>query len=180
MKRDMHKGFTLLLSILVISMVLSVALGITSITLKELQLATIMRESESAFHAADKGIDCALFYHISYDRNIPALLWSPFPTSTVQPSTYDYPQNYLTATCNGIQLVNFANTGWTVSPTNASAATTTFRLLFGGSEDAPCAYVTIGNSNNGVDSRIVSEGYNTCEVTSPRRTLRVIEVSTNL
>ena len=183
MKKDTQNGFTLLLSILVVSMVLSVVLGITEIVIKENQLATLVRESESAFHAADKGIDCALFYHISYDRNTPPLLWSPFPTSTINsPGDYYFPQNYLTATCNGQQLQPLFDhiPPEVPSAPNSTSAYTKFHLDFGTPPGAPCVDVVVHNYDDGVNSTIVAEGYNTCDTTSPRRTLRVIEVETNL
>jgi hypothetical protein len=172
------RGFTLLLSILVISMILSVSLGITSIVIKENQLSALVRESEAAFHAADKGIDCALFYHISYDRNVPPLLWSPFPTSTIG-SSFNYPLNYLTATCDGDQIQPLFDTTPPEVPAapNGTSAYTKFRMTFA---DGSCVDVRVYNYNSGVDSTITSEGYNTCDINSPRRTLRVIEVTTNL
>jgi len=172
MKEHSQKGFALLLSILVISMILSVALGITSIVIKENQLSALVQESEAAFHAADKGIDCALFYHISYDRNTPALLWSPFPTSTVG-AGYSYPSNMNSVTCDGEQL----NTGWSVTNPAAGTWRTSFRLDF---IDGSCVDVRVENSNGGVNAVVTAEGYNTCDTTSPRRTLRVIEVRTTL
>jgi hypothetical protein len=165
------RGFTMLLSILVISMILSVALGITDIVIKEHRLSSLVRESEAAFHAADKGIDCALFYHISYDRNTPALPYAPFATS----SAFVPPPNMNTVRCNGTQL----NSVWTVTypaPSNSSGLTR-FNLLF---PDQSCVDVRVLNTSGGASSTIVSEGYNVCDVTSPKRTLRVIEVETNL
>jgi hypothetical protein len=168
-------GFTLLLSVLVISMILSVSLGITAIILRENRLSTLVLESEFAFHAADRGVDCALFYHLSYDRNTPALSWSPFPTSTVG-TGYFYPPNINTATCENTVDDRIRNL-FTVSPTSPTSAQTSFRLNF---SDGSCVDVRVLNTNSGNDSTITAEGYNTCDTNSPRRTLRVIEVSTNL
>ncbi len=189
MRETRQKGFTLLLSMLVVSMVLSVALGITEIVIKENQLATLVRESEAAFHAADKGIDCALFYHISYDRTpLPngtytTILYSPFATS----SATEFPNMSVSAgdemslvTCEDQGVNRRLDSIWSFPVARtASAATTRFRLNFGTPPNAPCVDVTVANSNNGVDSLITAEGYNTCDTNSPRRTLRVIEVTTN-
>lgn len=176
------RGFALLLSVLVISMILSVALGITDIVLKENQLSALVRESEAAFHAADKGIDCALFYHISYDRNSPQLLWSPFPTSTNtggSPSQKYYPPpDADTASCDGDQLDMLPS--WVVTNTNATEAKTSFHLDFGTPPNAPCVDVSVYNKNGGATTTITAEGYNTCNTASPIRTLRVIEVTTSI
>jgi Tfp pilus assembly protein PilX len=180
MTHDSQKGFTLLLSVLVISMVLSIALGITDIILKENRLSTLVKESEAAFHAADKGIDCALFYHIAYGQNtvagVPAPLnYSPFTTST----DFQLPSNMNSVTCDGTVLNTLPSWSRSNPAPSTSSGLTTFRLDFA---DGSCADVRILNYNSGTsnDSTITSEGYNTCDVTSPKRTLRVIEVTTNL
>lgn len=166
-----NNGFTLLLSILIISMILSVALGITSIVIKENQLSALVKESEAAFHAADKGIDCALFYHISYDRTSPALRYSPFSTS----SAFELPPNMNLVTCNGVRLDSL----WSVTEA-INSGTTEFELNFGPGISDPCVKVTVANTNGGVNTAITAEGYNTCDPQSSRRTLRVIAVDTNL
>ena len=56
-----NKGFTLLLSLLVISVILSVGLGVSNIMIKELKLSGLGRESQVAFYAADAGVECFFF-----------------------------------------------------------------------------------------------------------------------
>lgn len=80
----LNKGFTLLLSILVVSVILSVGLGIFDIMTKELKLSGVGRESQIAFYAADAGIECFFYWEIKhpgladsafayYDNNPPAI-----------------------------------------------------------------------------------------------------------
>ncbi len=57
-------GFTLLLSLIVVSAVLSVGLGVFDIVYRELILSGIGRESQKAFYAADTGIECALYWDV--------------------------------------------------------------------------------------------------------------------
>ena len=59
-------GFTLLLSILVVSVILSVGLGIFDIMTKELKLSGLGRESQIAFYAADAGIECFFYWEIKH------------------------------------------------------------------------------------------------------------------
>lgn len=61
-----QKGFTLLLSLLVISIILSVGFGVFDIMTKELKLSGIGRESQISFYAADAGIECAYFWDIKH------------------------------------------------------------------------------------------------------------------
>ena len=57
-----QRGFTLLIAILVISIVLAIGLSVLNITLKEFILSGIARESTIALNAADAGMECALYW----------------------------------------------------------------------------------------------------------------------
>ena len=65
-KTSKQKGFTLLLSLLVISIILSVSFGVFDVMTKELKLSGIGRESQISFYAADAGIECAYFWDIKH------------------------------------------------------------------------------------------------------------------
>lgn len=60
----MIKGFSLLFTVLIISIILSLSLGIGSIVLNQIKLSGTGRESQIAFYAADAGIECALYWEI--------------------------------------------------------------------------------------------------------------------
>ena len=64
--RSENGGFTLLLSILVVSVILSVSLGIFDIMTKELKLSGLGRESQIAFYAADAGVECFFYWEIKH------------------------------------------------------------------------------------------------------------------
>lgn len=57
-----RRGFTLLIAILVIGVVLAIGLSILNITLREYLLSGIARESAIALNAADAGMECALYW----------------------------------------------------------------------------------------------------------------------
>lgn len=63
-KRPQHdqRGFTLLMSALVASVVLSIGVAIFSIVEKEVKLSSIGRDSQFAFYVADSAADCALYW----------------------------------------------------------------------------------------------------------------------
>jgi len=61
----MNKAFTLTLTLIVMSVALSIGLGVYTIILKEMQLAGLGRESELAFYAADSGAECALYWDVN-------------------------------------------------------------------------------------------------------------------
>lgn len=56
------RGFTVLFSVLIASIVLVIGLSILDLTLKQLLLAGVVRDSEEAFQAATAGIECALYH----------------------------------------------------------------------------------------------------------------------
>lgn len=56
------RGFALLLSIIISSVVLAIGLVLVNVTLKQLSLSTSARESETAFHMASAGLECARYY----------------------------------------------------------------------------------------------------------------------
>lgn len=56
-----QKGFAILFTVLVISILLAISLSISNIALKELLLSSATRDSHSAFYAADTALECALY-----------------------------------------------------------------------------------------------------------------------
>jgi hypothetical protein len=57
-----QKGFVALFTVLLVSVILAMAIGIASISLKEIVLSSSATEGSKAFYSADSGIECALFY----------------------------------------------------------------------------------------------------------------------
>lgn len=61
------KGFVILFTVLIISIVLSISLSTYNITIKELKISSSGRESRFAFFAADTGVECAEYW--DFKRN---------------------------------------------------------------------------------------------------------------
>ena len=57
----MQKGFVVLFTVLIASIVLLMALGISNIAAKEVLLSIQARDAARAFFAADAGMECALY-----------------------------------------------------------------------------------------------------------------------
>ncbi len=55
-------GFALLMSLIVVSVVISIGLSVLDLTLKQLRLSTNSKDSETAFHAANAGLECARYW----------------------------------------------------------------------------------------------------------------------
>ncbi len=187
-KRSQH-GAVLLIAVTVASLVLAIGLGILNITTKEIILSAYSKESGKAFYASNTGIECALFWDISYAKR--GLSQSPFATSTVLSLSETTPLS-----CAG-QVFNPHVGGlefdkWTSEPIkrDATSATTTFKFStwstsYGDLLDIknPCVEVKIEKYEENVGlpqpvirTRISSIGYNTCDEDQKRRVSRGVQV----
>ena len=59
--RKKEDGFVALFTVLLVSVILAMALGIASLSLKEIVLSSSASEGSKAFYAADSGIECGLY-----------------------------------------------------------------------------------------------------------------------
>lgn len=168
-------GYSLLLAILVINIVLAMSLGIFSITMRELQLASFMKDSQKAFGAADRALECTLYWDRAYNWNGMTPAISIFSTG----GTYTAPTNLVDAACEGQQLSDAAaypvGSGWSVSNT-AATGTTNFILAY--STEDTCADVAVVKDDT--VTLITVNGYNTCDMNNPRRIQRTLHVFTNI
>jgi hypothetical protein len=64
--QNKQRGFTLLLAALIASIVLSLGSSIFLIAQKQVILASLSRDSQFAFYAADTGAECALYWDLRY------------------------------------------------------------------------------------------------------------------
>lgn len=64
--KNTQKGFVILFTVLVSSIILAIALGITNIALKEVLLAGSAKDAQYAFFSADTGAECALYWDIKH------------------------------------------------------------------------------------------------------------------
>lgn len=68
--KSSRRGFALLFSVLIASLLLSIGLSIFNITLKELAISTAIRHSVSAFYAADSGREQAIYNDLKLGKYI--------------------------------------------------------------------------------------------------------------
>jgi len=67
------RGFAILFTLLIVSITLSISLGVYNLLIGEIILSGTGRDSQLAFYAADAGVECALYWDIQQ---------SAFSTST--------------------------------------------------------------------------------------------------
>ncbi|OGZ08358.1 MAG: hypothetical protein A3C93_02735 [Candidatus Lloydbacteria bacterium RIFCSPHIGHO2_02_FULL_54_17] len=166
-------GYILLLTILVVSILLAVGLGVSAISIKEITLSAFLRDSEKALAAATNGAECALYWDRAWPQN--SLQYTIFATGTLG-VLYNSPPNWDTvASCNGVLLATGASWQNPVPLPDASKGITTFSLGF---PDGSCVDVRVTKEGDALTT-IISDGYNTCNVAMPRRTQREIAVFTS-
>ena len=149
------KGIVLILALIISSIIFTIALGVISISVKELNFSTSARETNDAFFAAETGAECALYSDISGN----------FPIETEEPAIG--PTNCIFGDTNNTSLSN----PWK------------FTLGKIGNSDKACAIVSIEKSfdSNGklLSSKITSKGYNVGDssCSGSNRVERVLELN---
>lgn len=134
-----QSGFVILFTMLISSIILAIALGISGIAYNESLLSASAREATISFFAADSGVECALFNDSL----------SPSPFSGTGTSF----------TCNGESFS---------PPTSLVYTNTTYdnyEFYINLTAKQTCAYVTVQKGlidpvTSAVYSRIISRGYN--------------------
>jgi hypothetical protein len=151
-----QKGFVILFTILIATIILMIGLGIFSIATRETVLSGTAREAQYAFYAADAGVECAL-YAESHGM-LPAGGGSSF--------TFD---------CGSIPVVVGAAQGIYGNPFM-------FDVLVDGPKKT-CAKVTIfdASTDSGAPARrVISQGYNICDTQGKPMTKNPILVERDL
>ncbi|MFT7565583.1 MAG: hypothetical protein ACI8V7_000592 [Candidatus Paceibacteria bacterium] len=164
-QKNTKKGFAVLYAIIVSVVILSVVTSIVSISLKQRELNTVIRESQSAFYAANSGVECALYW----DRHSVQLGKFTFPfKGNLRGNQIDqeFPSIFNDKIlCAGSSIVTEsvgADGFWDWSEGNNKVQ---FSIRTVGSI---CANVQIEKEIIGTVLRttITSKGYNTCEIGS--------------
>jgi len=163
-----NNGFVLSFAVLVSGILLSIGLGIFSITMKELVISSSGRESQFAFYAADTGGECALYWdirHTGFDSSV----FATSSDSSILPSgsNVNCDREDITVISSGWDT----SRGWVVSNQSPTTATTEFDMTF---SNGSCATVYV--FKDGADTRIDSHGFNTCDENNPRRVERGLRI----
>ncbi len=140
-----NKGFVILFAVILVSIILSVSIGLSDIVFKELSFGTQAHNTGEAFLAADTGVECALLYEFK----------GSFMTSTGD-SIYGYPttdSEPLNVECAGSNIALNLDQSGLYSATGPWV----FYLPNLGSTGKACAKVQVTKS--GASTNIISKGY---------------------
>ncbi len=156
---SLESGFAMLFTVLVVSVILAIALGISDITFKQTMLSNLAKNSQLAFYQADSGVECGMYYDTTVGE---------FPSSTADSpdgTTVDKVPTQLTCGANTLSLViSQSRTNYFVYQENIT-------------DSSPCYSITFDKTYTATDkNRVSSRGFSTCQST-PQQVERGLNLS---
>lgn len=149
-----QKGFAMLFTVLVVTLILSIAISISNITFKQAILSGLAKDSQISFFEADSAVECGLYYDVTTNSGS-----GYFPEPSLRD---DINQNIQNITCGGKTLVldytNSLDDYFLYNESNPS--------------NTPCFSVLFDKT--GTQNLIQGIGYNTC-ISGPRQVQRILE-----
>lgn len=145
-----HRGFTLLIAVVLASVSLSIGLALLEIAYKQVVLSSGARQSQTAFYNADSALECALYW----DQQMDAFNYTT-PLTSIQCKTFT-----LTVTPN--DSVNPHQRSFTL-PCDAGGTTVSGQVVVTKASDA--------------ETGIYATGYNVCDPTNTRRIERGLKAT---
>lgn len=142
------KGYAVLFTLVVISIISMISMGLANTALKQIVLSGVARDSTVAFYEADLGGECTLYG----DNNSDTI----FPTNVGSSLNWD---------CAGHSLrIVKTNTGYTIDPVTV--------------DNNKCFRATITKANVGayVETTADIRGYNICDTSNIRTVERAIRI----
>lgn len=161
-----NKGFALLITIMVVSVVVAVTLAIVELSIKQLELSVDSVDSELAFQAANAGLECARYWR----REVSDQFESGDPVTFDCFGTADgaiRPPLSITRTGNGVVTVYTLDTGlsWGTAPLERCSDMTIISMVVPATTTAPGVTIGSGSGNNSL--KTILPGYpsdsKTCE-----------------
>ena len=175
--RKLKRGFILPFAILIATLILSVSLGVSSILVKEIFFSNLNRESSISYYAADTAMECAVAI-----ENINQAGGGIFPngelgneaTSTFININTDRHTNFSSTTifCATVPIFDSSISSFKVEDCTEifcangmdfQGKTSTFNMRMDlGDGEFRCANVSV--TKTPTKRRIISRGYNTCNL----------------
>lgn len=143
----------MLFTVLIISIILALGLGIADTTYKQTILSSLARDSQLAFYQADSGVECGLYYDL-YDGN------GQLPKDT--PLT-QVPSHLV---CGNV----------TVALDSSQSATNYEVYTEDNTSSAPCFSITFDKTDPTGKYSVSSRGYSSC-TNNPQQVERALNVT---
>lgn len=149
-------GFAMLFTVLIVSLILSISLGISNLTFKQTILSSLAKDSQIAFYQADTAIECGMYYDTSLS----------FPVGT-DPASISSP-------------IFCGNERFQINMSQSYTDYLIFNQVLS-DQSSRCSTIIFDKVTNvGANEAIVQGlGYNTCSA-SPRQVQRALQVTYSL
>jgi Tfp pilus assembly protein PilX len=144
-----QKGFALLYTVVIVSLILSITAGISNIVFKQTILSSLATDSQNAFYQADSAVECGMYLLNNANSHFTM-------TNPIDPFVCGSTQSYTLDHTSSTTMVLY---------TTANATST-----------SPCANIIIDKTDL-TKTRIEGDGFNICNTNSPRQIERVLEVT---
>lgn len=148
MTHTTHKGFTLLIAVVLASVALAIGSALLDIAYKQVILAASARQSQAAFYNADTMLECALYY----DQ---------------QQNTFAYASPGTEVSCRSASSTVTSN-----QASNPRSRTFAIACPGGGTLASTTIYKWATGSTT-----IFASGFNVCDAANPRRIERGLKVT---
>ncbi len=145
-------GFAMLFTVLIVTLVLSIAMGISNLSLKQTILSSLAKDSQISFYEADTAVECGLYYDTVLDM---------FPIGTDAGNAPGELQ------CGSD--IFYLDPDTTVTDYIFYTQTEVVDTI------APCSSLLFDKSTSLGTSIVQGRGYNVCS-TTPRQVERALEV----
>ncbi len=158
--KNKQKGVALLFTIVIISIALSITLGVISLILKENVLSNVAKNSLEARTSADVGLECMLYLDKA-------------PSKFLDPASSSY-SGAFTTLCGRDASNNTVS--YDVIALSGTISAYTYYVASTSSVDGPCfeAYLYRDISVTPNETTIDIQGYNICDTTNPNSVQRGI------
>ncbi len=175
-------GFVLLFTLLISSILLATGLGVSRLMVRQIGLASLSRDSQVAFFAADSGMECALYW---------------IKSGKFTPEESDEGTRLRNIYCNGVVIKNNTQSvikGATNSTCDATGELASENVISGdgkscfafsmvnGKDRPSCTFVVVDKAVNNINplnpittTTITSNGYNRCDLSLPNVLERTLE-----
>ncbi len=149
---DDNRGFAMLFTVLITSIILSIGLGISNLAFKQTILSSLAKDSQMAFYQADAAAECGMYYDITVGLFPRGLTVAGAPSAIACGSRTLALESSLSATNYFVYKENAVSDG------------------------QPCLSIVFDKVTSGTQSLIQARGYNLCAST-PRQVERALQVS---
>lgn len=150
-----QKGYAILFTVVVVSAISVITVGLSNIAYKQLVLSSLAKDSQIAFYQADTAGDCALYA----DRVV----------SVVTPDILNNPGTW---TCSDYVLdvtpASDGSGGYDLLPQDPNSSSPCFRIN---------VIKDITSAPPLIKTKILAKGYNICNVSNLRTVEREIEIN---